>query len=379
MIITGERRPPTVPYVDLALQHAQIKDELLEAIARVLDHGRFILGDEVSEFERRFAEFCGVTYAVGVNSGTDALILALKVIGVGEGDEVITTPNAFISCASSIALLGATPVFVDVRDDYNIDPGLIQKAITRRTRAILVVHLTGRPADMDSILYIARSHDIEVIEDCAQGVGAEYRNRRVGAWGAVGCFSLHPLKTLSACGDGGIVTTDDKDVFERLGVLRNIGLRHRDECIRWATNTRLDTMQAACLLVKLRYLNQWTEKRRANAAYYQSRLSGIPQVKVPADRSYERAVYHTFIIQAEDRAGLQAYLSTRGVETAVHYPVPIHLQPVAFPLGYRRGSFPVAESQADHILSLPVFPELDPGQLEYVADCIRDFYQKKGA
>jgi len=366
-----------IPHVNIATQHAAIKDELLTAIGRVIDRGQFVLGDEVTEFEHRFAELCGVRYAVGLNSGTDALILALKALGIGSGDEVITVPNSFVASTSCIALLGARPVFVDVREDYNINPALIEQVITPRSRAILPVHLTGRPADMDPILEVARIYRLHVIEDCAQAVIAEYKGKRVGSFGFAGCFSLHPLKTLNACGDGGVLTTDDTCLAEQVRILRNIGLKTRDECVVWSGNSRLDTVQAAVLLVKLNYLEAWTEKRRANARFYQEHLGGLPQLQVPTDKPHERAVYHTFVIQADYRDELQAHLSKMGIGTAIHYPIPIHLQNVARDLGYRPGSFPIAERQAQRILSLPVYAELEEAELKYVADSIRGFYRAK--
>jgi dTDP-4-amino-4,6-dideoxygalactose transaminase len=363
-----------VPYVDLAAQHAPIKSELLAAVSKVLDHGQFILGDEVSEFERRFAELSGVPYAVGVNSGTDALILALKALGIGAGDEVITVPNSFVASAGCIALLGATPVFVDVGEDYNMDPDLLESAITPKTKAVLPVHLTGRPANMDPIMEVSNRHGLPVIEDAAQAVAAEYKGQRVGSIGTIGCFSLHPLKTLNACGDGGVLTTKDAGLYEDFKILRNIGLRTRDDFSVWSGNSRLDTMQAAILLVKLDHFDQWTESRRENALAYQKLLEGIPQVKSPVDMPYEHSVYHTFVIQAERRDSLKAHLGEHGIGSSIHYPVPIHLQTGASSLGYQKGSFPVTEKQAESILSLPVYPELKQHQLEYVADCVRSFY-----
>jgi dTDP-4-amino-4,6-dideoxygalactose transaminase len=366
-----------IPYVNLRAQHAPMKAELLAAIGAVMDQGQFILGEQVTEFERRFAELCGVACAVGVNSGTDALVLALKAIGVGPGDEVITVPNSFVATASVIAMVGARPVFVDVREDYNMDPSLIQRAITPRTRAILPVHLTGRPADMNPILDIARARRLHVIEDCAQAVLAEYKGKRVGSFGTAGCFSLHPLKTLNACGDGGVLTTHDAHLAEQFKIMRNIGLRTRDDSVVWSGNSRLDTLQAAVLLVKLKYLNAWTERRRANARFYQEHLAGLAQVQAPVDKPHERAVYHTFIIQADRRDELKAHLAKLGIGTAIHYPVPIHLQSVARDLGYGPGSFPVAERQAQRILSLPVYPELREAELQHVVAGIRSFYEKR--
>lgn len=366
-----------IPYVNLAGQHAPIKDELMEAVGRVIDHGKFILGDEVTEFEDQFARLCGVRYAVGVNSGTDALIFALKALGIGPGDEVITTPNSFVASAGCIAILGARPVFVDAGEDYNLDPELIEDAITPQTQAILPIHLTGRPAKMSAIMEIARRRQLFVVEDCAQAVGAEYKGQRVGSFGQLGCFSLHPLKTLNACGDGGVLTTDDPETWQTVKDLRNIGLRSRDDCVAWSHNSRLDTLQAAILLVKLRYFDEWTERRRAIAAIYRSRLQTVNQVTAPAEESYERPVYHTFVIQADGRDELKRYLEEHGVGTAVHYPVPIHLQKAAEGLGYSAGSFPVTEEQSRRILSLPIYPELLDSEVEHVADQIRDFYSRR--
>jgi dTDP-4-amino-4,6-dideoxygalactose transaminase len=364
-----------IPYVDVAGQHAALKADLHDALDRVLDHGHFILGEEVEEFERRFAELCQAPFAIGVNSGTDALILSLRALGIGPGDEVITAPNSFVASAGCIALVGAKPVFVDIRDDYNLDPTLLEAAITPRTKAMLPVHLTGRAADMDGIMDIARRHHLRVVEDAAQAVTAEYKGRRVGSFGDAGCFSLHPLKTLNACGDGGVVVTHSRELCEKIQLMRNLGLRTRENAVLWSSNSRLDTLQASLLLVKLKYVNEWTEKRRTNARIYQEKLKGLPSVQVPMDSPHERAVYHTFVIQAERRDELKQYLADQGIGTAVHYAIPIHLQAAAAGLGYRRGDFPVAERQAARILSLPIYPELRRKDLERVAETIRSFYR----
>lgn len=360
--------------MNIAGQHAPIKDELLEAIAGVIDRGQFILGDEVNAFEQRFAKSCGVRFAIAVSSGTDALVLALRALGIGPGDEVITVPNSFIASTSCTMLVGARPVFVDVREDYNMDPAQLEQIVTPRTKAILPVHLTGRPADMGAIMEVAKAHGLYIIEDCAQAVLAEYRGRRVGSFGIIGCFSLHPLKTLNACGDGGVLTTNDEALYEGLKILRNHGLRTRDDCVTWSINSRLDTLQAAILFVKMKYLDAWTEKRRANAAFYQRALAEVPGLQVPTERPFEKAVYHTFVIQAERRDELKQHLAENGVGTTVHYPVPIHLQKAAEGLGYGPGSFPVAEEQAKRILSLPVYPELRTMDLKHIVQAIRAFY-----
>ena len=362
-----------IPYINLAEQHKAIKSELLAAVDAVFSSGQFILGEQVAEFERCFAQLCKVKYALGVGSGTDALILALKALGIGPGDEVITVANSFVSTVSCIVCIGARPVFVDVRDDYNINPSLIQEAVTPRTRAILPVHLTGRPADMLPITDIAQSHGLLVVEDCAQAVSAEYRGRKVGSFGEIGCFSLHPLKNLNACGDGGVLTTDDEQLYNTLRILRDNGLYSRDKCVAWSGNSRLDALQSALLLVKLRYLEEWTEKRRENARFYQQHLADLPQVRFPIDGPYEKSVYHTFVIQADQRDDLASFLRERGVDTRIHYPVPIHLQPVAKKLVYKQDSLPVTERQARSVLSLPVYPELGPEQLDYIVNCIHDF------
>src|SRR4051794_9111537 len=340
----------SVPFVDIGGQHAPIKAELLEAMGRVIDSGMYVLGEEVDEFERAFAELCGTRFAVGVNSGTDALVFALRALGIGAGDEVITAANSFIASAGCAAMLGATPVLADVGSDYNLDPTSVERAITPRTKAIIPVHLTGRPAKMDEIMAIARAHNLYVVEDAAQAVCAEYRGQRVGAIGNVGCFSLHPLKTLSAIGDGGVITTDDPNLYEEFKLLRNIGLKTRDDAVTWSGNSRLDTLQAASLLVKMKYIEDGTERRRATARLYRELLAGIPQVVPPDELPHERAVYQVFKILADDRDNLQKYLAERGIGSAVHYAVPLHLQTVAAELGYKAGDFPVTEDQAARIL-----------------------------
>ncbi|MGH7684629.1 MAG: DegT/DnrJ/EryC1/StrS family aminotransferase, partial [Vulcanimicrobiaceae bacterium] len=309
-----------VPYVDIAGAHAPLREQLLEAVGRVIDSGNFILGEDVAEFERRFAPLCGTQFAIGLNSGTDALVLGLRALDVADGDEVITAPNSFVASASAIALCGARPVFADAGDDYNIDPACVERAITPRTKAILPVHLTGNPANMTEICAIAEKHGLSVVEDCAQAVLAEHRGKRVGSFGRVGAFSLHQLKTLNACGDGGVLVTDDEECANRLRILRNIGLRSREDCAEWSGNSRLDSMQAAMLLVKLSYLDEWTAARRANARCYRERLAGCPGIALPIERDDDVAVYHTFVIQADERDALRAYLDECGIGTQVHYP-----------------------------------------------------------
>jgi dTDP-4-amino-4,6-dideoxygalactose transaminase len=364
-----------IPFVNIGAQHAPIKAALLEAIGRVIDSGMYVLGQEVEEFEQRFAELCGTRFAVGLNSGTDALVLALRVLGIGPGDEVITAANTFASSAGCAAMLGARPILADVGPDYNLDPDSVERVITPRTRVIIPVHLTGRPAKMDELMALAEAHNLYVVEDAAQAVCAEYRGRRVGSIGKLGCFSLHPLKTLSALGDGGVLTTDDPGLYDEIKILRNIGLKTRDDAITWSGNSRLDTVQAAALLVKMQYIEAWTERRRAHAQRYRELLAVIPQITPPDELPHERSVYQVFKLLADDRDALQKYLAERGIGSAVHYALPLHLQTVGAELGYKRGDFPVAERQAEHILSIPIYHTLQDDEIEYVAGCIREFYQ----
>jgi dTDP-4-amino-4,6-dideoxygalactose transaminase len=366
-----------VPFVNLGALHAPIKAELLEAMGRVIDSGMYVLGAEVDEFERQFAALCGARFAVGLNSGTDALTFALRALGVGPGDEVITAANSFVASAGCAAMVGARPVLADVGDDYNLDPASVERAITPRTKAMIPVHLTGRPAKMDELLQLAQAHNLYVVEDAAQAVCAEYRGHGVGTLGVAGCFSLHPLNTLSAIGDGGVLTTDDPALYEEVKVLRNLGLKTRDDAVVWSGNSRLDTLQAAALLVKLKYIQDWTEQRRANARRYRELLAGLPQVTTPTEEPYERAVYQVFKILAADRDALQAYLAEHGIGSAVHYALPLHLNTVAAELDYAPGSFPVTEQQAERILSIPVYHTLTPAEIEYVAATIRAFYDAR--
>ena len=365
-----------IPYINLALQHQTIKQELLSAAEKILASGQFILGDEVKKFEERFAKIAGTKYAVGVDNGTDALVLALKALGIGKGDEVITAPNSFLASASSIALVDAKIVFADVCEDFNLNPVKVEKAITKRTKAIIAVHLTGRPADMEALQKICKKNKIHLIEDCAQAVSAEYNGKRVGSFGIIGCFSLHPLKNLSAAGDGGVLTTNSEKIYRWLIKARNHGLKNRDECDFWSMNSRLDNLQAAFLNVKLNYFEQWTNRRREIAALYYSKLNGLDMI-IPCDNEKEKAVYHTFIIQTKYRDELKKFLADNGVDTKVHYPIPIHCQKAAKYLGYRKGSFPITEKQAKTILSLPVYPELTDEQVLFVCNKIQEFYSKK--
>ncbi len=363
-----------VPYVALPLRARRVKGELMAAIEKVIDHGIYILGPEVQEFEARFARYCGTRYAVGVGDGTSALILALRGVGVGPGDEVITAPNSFIASASSAALLGATPRFVDVRrQDMNMDPALLERAITPRTKAIVPVHLAGHAADMEPILKLGERYGIPVIEDAAQSVGTTYHGKRTGGFGRAGCFSLHPLKNLHAIGDAGVITTSDERLYQWLLKARNHGLRNRDEVEFWSPNTRLDTLQAAVLNVMLDHLDGWIGERRELADQLRAALRDVVGVPEEAPGCYH--TYQTFVIVAERRNALLEHLRQRGVDAKVHYPLAIHMQEAARGLGHQPDDFPVTRWLADRIVSLPIYAEMTAEQRAAVIDGVRSFYQ----
>jgi dTDP-4-amino-4,6-dideoxygalactose transaminase len=363
---------PRVPFVDLAAQHAAIRDELAAATERVLREADFILGREVECFEEEFARYCGCEYGVGVDSGTSALELTLRAYGVGAGDEVIVPANTFIATALAVSCTGATPVLVDINPaTWTLDVALLEDAITNRTRAIITVHLYGQPADMDPILDIARWRRLVVIEDACQAHGARYKGRRVGSLGQAAAFSFYPSKNLGACGDGGMVVTNDKDAARSLQLLRNYGEDKKYHHRVRGYNRRLDNLQAALLRIKLKYLDTWNHARRHRADRYSRLLSDVVLPPVPA--SYSEPVWHLYVIQVSDRDGLQAHLGERGIGTGIHYPIPIHLQPAYRDLGHRRGDFPVTERAASSILSLPMYPELPPTVVEEVAGAVRTF------
>lgn len=350
-------------------------EALFEVIRPVVQKGRFTLDEELRKFESALSQLCGTTFAVGVSSGTDALFLALKACGIGAGDEVITAPNSFVATAAAIVMTGARPVFVDVQEDYTIDPRLIEGRITSRTKAIIPVHLTGNPADMDAILNIASRRNLLVIEDAAQAITAIYQEKPVGSFGMASCFSFHPLKNLNGWGDGGAVTTNSQKLFDRLILLRNHGLRNRDECVLFGYNSRLDNLQAAVLLQLIEEVEFVTEKRIHLANLYNHHLGDLKKfVTFPPRRKEVRQVYHTYVIQVESRDELLCFLSDRGVEAKVHYPTPIHLQEAARSLGYQKGDFPVCETQAKRILSLPLHQYLEEEDILYVCDQIKEFY-----
>jgi len=362
-----------VPYTNFKEKDKTIRPLLVKAFEGVVDSGQYIQGSELRAFEKEFASYCGSKFAAGTANGTCALHLILRAIGVGEGDEVITAPNSFIASAASIALVGATPVFADVQDDFNIDPRQIEAAISPRTRAILPVHLTGRPCRMREIMSIAARHGLFVLEDAAQAVGARLDGKGVGSWGHAAGFSLHPLKNLHAYGDAGIITTDDYKLIEILNKSKNHGLASRTQCDFWGHNCRLDEVQAALLRVQLTVLDAWTTERRRLALRYNALLSRY--VTVPTEASNEHHVFQTYVIVARERDALQEYLRENGVEAIIHYPVPIHMQPAASKLGYSSDDFPKTKYLSDHILSLPLYPSLTSAQQDYVASVIESFYR----
>ena len=364
-----------VPYTDFPAQNAGVRDELRGAFDDVLDSGHYIQGPNVAAFEREFADFCEAPYATGVANGTCSLHLVLRSMGVGPGDEVITAPNSFFASAAAISLFGATIVFADVNEDSNLDPDAIEAAVTDRTRAIMPVHLTGRPVDMVRIQAIADVHGLGILEDAAQAVGSSFRGQKVGSWGTAASFSLHPLKSLHAFGDAGIVTARDERIISDVALRKNHGLVDRGTCAEWSFNCRLDEVQAALLRVQLRNVDAKIAERRRLAHRYHDLLRDY--VVVPEEREGEVHTYQTYLIQAGDRDALQAHLRANGVEAIVHYATPLHLQPAAVDLGYGPGSFPVTERLSDSILSLPLFPGMTVEQQDRVVAEIAAFYDAR--
>jgi dTDP-4-amino-4,6-dideoxygalactose transaminase len=368
-----------VPFLDLTRQYRRIEEEILLAQKRVLEKGHFILGEEVSSFEEEFARYCGVRYGIGVGSGTDALFLALKAANIGEGDEVITVSHSFVATAMAISRTGAKPIFVDIDPevctmDPNVLEDLLKKRKRRRVKAVLPVHLYGHPAEMDAIIDMAHRYHLMVIEDACQAHGAEYQEKKVGSIGIMGCFSFYPTKNLGAYGDGGMVVTNEKKYYERLRLLRRYGEKRKYEHILRGWNSRLDEMQAAILRVKLKYLDQWNGERRKKALMYKRLLEGT-EVTCPVEKEQARHVYHLFVIRTKRRNAFQVFLKEKGIETLIHYPVPIHRQKAYKELGYRRGALPITERYAQEILSLPFYPELATEEMREVQEQIKKFFK----
>jgi dTDP-4-amino-4,6-dideoxygalactose transaminase len=368
-----------VPLLDLRAQFQTIRGEVMAAVERVFESQHFILGPEVEAFERDAAEYCRIKHAIGCGSGSDALLLALTALGVGPGDEVVTASFSFFATAGSIARLGARPVFVDISpDDFNVDPNLIERAITPRAKVILPVHLFGQCAEMDAIREVADRHNLPVIEDAAQAIGAGYCERRAGAMGSVGCFSFFPSKNLGGAGEGGLMTTDDDDLAEKLRLLRVHGMRPKYYHKVVGVNSRLDALQAAVLGVKLKYLERWSDARRRNAEHYDKLFAeaGVEEVTTPAVRPNRRHIFNQYTIRCSRRDELMDFLKRRGVGSEIYYPAPLHLQECFAHLGYKPGDLPATERASRECLSLPIYPELTEEMRQYVVEKIAEFYRR---
>jgi len=370
-----------VPFNDLKRQYEGIQDEILAATKRVYEKGKYILGEEVTAFEKEFARYCGVRFGVGVGSGTEALYLSLKAAGIGEGDEVITPANSFISSALAISFTGAKPLFVDIDyQTYNMDPNGLELLLKRRmaregwerVKAVLPVHLYGHPAEMSSIMEIANRYDLLVVEDACQAHGARYGGKKAGSFGTFGCFSFYPTKNLGGYGDGGMVVTNHQRMYERLRLLRCYGEKKKYEHHLRGGNSRLDELQAALLRVKLNYLDQWNEERRKKAKLYSKGLA-LSGVVCPLEQKAARHVYHLYVIRTRKRDSLQAFLKKRGIDTLIHYPIPIHQQKAFKELEYRRGDLPLTEQYSRKILSLPFFPGMTESEIEEVVRGVQRF------
>ena len=364
-----------IPFLDLKAQYKTIKDEISAAINEVIENTAFAGGPFVAKFENEFAKFCGTKHAIGVGNGTDALWASLVALGIGAGDEVITTPNTFIATAEAISLSGAAPVFVDIDEKtHNMNPALIEAAITPKTKAILPVHLFGQPADMAPIMAIAEKHGLKVVEDACQAHGAEYKGKRAGSIGAVGCFSFYPGKNLGAYGEGGGIVTNDDVLAAKMRMFRDHGQakKYYHDIIGW--NARLDGIQGAVLNVKLKYLNEWNEARRRHAKDYAAGLSSIKDVIVPQEAEYAKHVYHIYALRVQDRDKFMAYLNEKGIACGIHYPIPLHLQNAYAFMQKGPGSFPAAEKCAAEYVSLPMFAELIDEQVAYVIEQIKEYY-----
>lgn len=377
-----EKARMEIPILDLSAQYRQVGREIEEAIARVLQNQKFILGPEVRALEQELAPYCQCVEAVGCASGSDAILLALMACGVGPGDEVVTTPFSFFATAGSIVRLGARPVFVDIEPDtFNMDANKVEAAVTKRTKVIMPVHLFGQCSDMDDITEISRRREVLVVEDAAQAIGAEYRGRRAGSLGVIGCFSFYPSKNLGAAGDAGLLTSNSLEMAESLRMLRAHGAKKKYYHDRVGINSRLDSLQAAILRVKFRYLDSWSNARYQNAQRYRelfnhSELVERNLVRLPVESPTARHVYNQFVIRAQDRDKLKSWLAEHGIGTEVYYPLPLHMQECFKDLGYKQGDFPESESAANEALAIPVYPELDENAQSYVVNAITSFYRK---
>ncbi|MFH1671316.1 MAG: DegT/DnrJ/EryC1/StrS family aminotransferase [Candidatus Portnoybacteria bacterium] len=362
-----------VPLIDLQLQYKQIEPEIQAVIKKVLDNANFILGEEVKLFEEEFARYCGSRFAVGVASGTDALLLSLLARGIGKEDEVITVANTFAATAEAICWTGAKPVLIDIDpDNYNLDLNLLERAITKKTKAILPVHLFGRPVDMGKLMEIANRNNLLVIEDACQSHGAKYKEKKVGSFGLAGCFSFYPSKNLGAFGDAGMVTTNSEEIYGKIRILRNHGEKQKYFHETKGFNSRLDNLQAAVLRVKLKYLDEWNKTRNKWAQLYTSLLEGTSLI-TPRIEPQLCHVFHLYVVRSKKRDKLLNFLKEREIYAGIHYPIPIHLLPAFKNLGYKEGDFPIAERYAREIISLPMFPELTEEKINYIVEIIKEF------
>ncbi len=365
--------PMQVPLLDLKREYSEVRDGVEAAVSDVLAETRFINGPQVTELENQIAEYCGAKYAVGVASGTDSLLLALRAAGVGPDTEVITTTFSFFATAGTVANLGATPVFVDIEPDtYNLDVSQIEARITSKTRVIMPVHLFGQSADMEPILEIAKRHKLTVIEDAAQALSAKYQDRRVGVFGDMGCFSFYPTKNLGCAGDGGIIVTNSEELAARLRALKAHGAKVKYFHDMVGYNSRLDTIHAAILLAKLPSLDKWTEARRRNAEFYNQQFAGAELTR-PSAKDYAYHIYNQYTIMVEKRDALKAFLTDKNIGYEIYYPLPLHLQKCFEHLGYREGDLPVSESCARQVISIPIYPQLTEPERAYVAETVLEF------
>ncbi len=366
-----------VPLLDLKAQYAGIKDETMEIVSKVFDGQQFINGPEVKMLEEKVAEYCGCKKAIGVSSGTDALICALMALDIGPGDEVVTSPFTFFATAGSIWRVCAKPVFVDIDPvTFNINPALIEEPISEDTKVIMPIHLFGQVADMTEINSIADNLALDVVEDACQSIGATYKGEKAGSLGTVGCFSFFPSKNLGCAGDGGIITTNDEELGEKMAMIRMHGSKPKYFHSIVGGNFRLDTLQAAVLLVKMKQLDGWSEKRRQNAAKYKSLLAGIEQITLPVIKEGNVSVFNQYIIRTQKREELRKYLTEKEIGTEIYYPLSLHEQECFKSLGHKKGDFPESEKAAAEVLAIPIYPELTDDQLVYVADSIKEFYAK---
>lgn len=366
-----------IPLVDIARQDKKIVPQIIKSIRKVIKRGDFILGEDVEKFEEEFANYCGVKHCIGVASGTDAILLALRALGIGSGDEVIIPANTFISTVLPVIYLGAKPVLIDIdKDTYNINVSKIEEKISKNTKAIISVHLFGQIAEMDKIIKIAKKHKLFVIEDAAQAHGSTFKNKKAGSFSDIACFSFYPGKNLGAYGDSGAIVTNDKTLADKIKVLRNIGQVKKYTHVEKGYNSRLDTLQAAVLRIKLRELDKWNKERRSLAALYNRLLSGLP-VSIPIQADGSISNYHLYVIRVSRRDSLLKYLHERKIFAGIHYPVPIHLHKALRDLPYKKGDFPVTEKYSKEILSLPIFPGMSKKEVDIIAETIKSFYGYK--